>query len=244
MCRIRISALGFVAAFCLYAQGPPLQFEVASISPSAPGSALGTIRPAPGRQRYVGTNVSLKLMMTVAYRVNYQQISGPAWISDDLFNVNARAEKPSSIEELHTMLQNMVAERFRLRIHTEMKTRPVYVLSADKSGIKMKPSRTESDPLVSQPAQWTLAARSTPMNYFSWLLGLFVDRPIIDRTGLKDAYDFTLNWNPDLSADTSADNSAPGLVEALKKDLGLRLEAQNGPLEILVIDHAERPDPN
>jgi uncharacterized protein (TIGR03435 family) len=63
---------------------------------SAAGGRLGTIHPAPGHQRYVGTNVSLKLMMTVAYRVNYEQISGPDWISDDLFDVNAQAEPPAS----------------------------------------------------------------------------------------------------------------------------------------------------
>jgi uncharacterized protein (TIGR03435 family) len=83
------------------------------------------------------------------------------------------------------MLRNMVADRFRLRMHTEIKTRAVYVLSADKGEVKLKPSETEGDPQVSQPAQWTLAARSTPMSYFAWLLRLFVDRPIVDRTGLK-----------------------------------------------------------
>lgn len=241
---VRTSVLAFVAAFGSSAQKPSLRFEVASIKASAPGGSLGTIYPAPGRQRYVGTNVSLKLMMTVAYRVNFEQISGPDWISDELFDVNAQAEQPATIEELHVMLRNMVVDRFRLRMHIETKTRAIYVLSADQGGVKLKPSETEGDPQVSQPAQWTLAARSTRMNYFSWLLGLFVDRPIVDRTGLKNAYDFTLSWNPELSAETSSENPAPGLFEAVKKELGLRLDPQNGPLEILVVDHAERPEPN
>lgn len=240
---IRTAAVFFPAVLCLSAPTPDLRFEVASIKPSAPGSKLGTIYPAPGRQRYVGTCVSLKLMMTVAYRVNYAQISGPGWISDDLFDVNAAAEKPSGIEELHVMLRNMVAERFRLRMHTETKVRPVYMLSVDKSGVKMKPSETAGDPLVSEPGAGSLTGHFTPMSYFAWLLGLFVDRPIVDRTGLKNVYDFTLTWNPDLTTEVQAD-SAPGLFEALRKQLGLRLDAQNGPLEVLVIDHAERPEPN
>lgn len=231
-------------AFGLFAQPPDLRFEVASIKPSAPGSKLGSIYPAPGRRRYVGTSVSLKLMMTVAYHLNYEQISGPGWISDELFDVNAAAEKPSTIEELHTMLRNMVEERFRLRMHDETKVRPVYVLSVDKAGVRMKPSETAGDPHVSGPGPGSLTGHSTPMDYFSWLLGLFVDRPILDRTGLKDVYDFTLTWNPDLTTDTADDNPEPGLFEALRKELGLRLDGQNGPLEVKVIDHVEQPEPN
>jgi uncharacterized protein (TIGR03435 family) len=183
-------------------------------------------------------------MMTVAYHVNYAQISGPGWISDDLFDVNAAAEKPCSIEELHAMLRNLVAERFKLRMHTETRVRAVYLLSVDKSGVRMKPGETAGDPVVSSPGPGSLTAHMTPMNHFSWLLGLFVDRPVVDRTGLKDAYDFALTWSPDLTTDTSAENAAPGLFEALKKELGLRLDAQNEPIEVLVIDHAERPEPN
>jgi uncharacterized protein (TIGR03435 family) len=241
---IRAAVLFFPAAALVFsAPAADLRFEVASIKPSAPGSKLGTIYPAPGRQRYVGISVSLKLMMTVAYRVNYEQISGPGWISDDLFDVNAEADKPSTIEELHVMLRNMVADRFKLRMHTETRVRPVYMMSVDKSGVKMKPSETAGDPQVSEPAAGSLVGHFTPMSHFAWLLGLFVDRPIVDRTGLKDVYDFTLTWNPDLTTDAQAD-SAPGLFEALRKQLGLRLDAQSGPLEVMVIDHAERPDPN
>ncbi len=141
------------------------------------------------------------------------------------------------------MLRNMVADRFRLRMHSETKVRPVYIMSVDKSGVKMKPSESAGDPLVSGPGAGSLTGHFTPMNYFAWLLGLFVDRPVVDRTGLKDVYDFTLTWNPDLTTDPQPD-SAPGLFEALRRQMGLRLDAQNGPLEVLVIDHAERPDPN
>jgi len=241
-----LATAGFVAAVSLTAQKQDLQFDVASIKPSAPGSKLGTIRPAPGRRRYVGTSVSLKLLITVAYRVNYAQVSGPAWISDDLFDVNAEAERPSSIEDLHVMLRNMVADRFRLRMHSENKAMPAYVLTVDKGGIKMTPRDPASagDPEIRQPGPGVLNAKSAAMDYFAWLLSLFVDKPILDKTGLGGVYDFELSWNPDLTIEPGAENTRPGLFEAVRRQLGLRLEAQNGPLPILVIDHAERPKPD
>jgi uncharacterized protein (TIGR03435 family) len=82
------------------------------------------------------------------------------------------------------------------------------------------------------------------MDYLSWLLSFYLDRPIIDRTGLKGAYDFTLSWTPELSAglpDSSVDSSVPGIIEALQKQLGLKVEPQKAPVEILVIDHVEKP---
>lgn len=256
MVPARMATAAFLTAFCLFAQKSDLQFEVASLKPGAPGGRLGTIYPASGRRRYVGSNVSLKLMISVGYHVNSDQISGgPPWISSALFDLNAEAEKPSRIEDLHAMLRNLIAERFKLRMHSETKTRPVYVLSVDKSGIKMMPSdpATAGDPLISQPSAGTLTAHNTPMDYFGWLLSLFLDRPILNQTGLDGIYDFRLSWTPALSAslpdshsfsDTGDDNTAPGIFEALRQQLGLRLHAQNGPVEILVIDHAEKPDPN
>ena len=246
MLTVRIASVAFFTVLCLPAQNPDLRFEVASIKPSAPGSRPGSIRPAPGRRRYVGSSVSLKLIMTVAYHVSYDQISGPGWISDELYDVNAEAEKPSGIEDLHMMLRNMVIDRFRLRLHSETKIRPVYVLSVDKAGVRMTPrdKSTADDPAIAGPGPGSLTGHFVPMDYFAWLMSLFLDRPIVDRTGLKGVYDFQLSWNPALSADIPADNAAPGIFEAVRKELGLRLEAENGPLPILVIDHVERPMPD
>ncbi len=85
------------------------------------------------------------------------------------------------------------------------------------------------------------------MDYLTWLLSVHLDRPVIDRTGLKGTYDFTLSFTPELSAglpDPAADSSDPGLFEALQKQLGLKLEAQRGLVPILVIDHVEKPGDN
>jgi uncharacterized protein (TIGR03435 family) len=239
---------GVFAVIPLYSQNSGLQFEVASLKPSAADARPGTVRPLPGRRRYAANAVPLKLLITVAYRVNGDQVTGgPGWISTDRFDMNAEAEKPSSIEQLHVMLRNLLAERFKLRMHSETKERPVYVLSVDRSGVKMTPrdAATAGDPLIAQPAPGTLTAQFTPMDYFAWLLSLFLDRPVLDRTGLKGVYDFRLSWTPVLSAglpdsrsfnDAADDNSGPGIFEAVRK--------QTGPVEILVMDHAEKPGPD
>jgi uncharacterized protein (TIGR03435 family) len=96
------------------------KFEVASIKPSQPGQTRYGIRPAPGGERYLASNVSLKIMITVAYRVRAEQVSGgPAWMDTEGFDMNAKAERPSSMEELHAMLQDLLADRFKLRFHRE-----------------------------------------------------------------------------------------------------------------------------
>ena len=252
----RLIIAAFLAVIPLYSQNSGLQFDVASVRLSAADARSGTVRPAPGRRRYLANAVSLKLLITVAYQVNSEQVAGgPGWMSTDRFDMNAEAEKPSSIEDLHVMLRNLIADRFKLRVHSETKQRPVYVLSVDRSGVKMtlRDNATADDPLIAQPAPGTLTAQFTPMDYFAWLLSLFLDRPILNRTGLPGVYDFRLSWTPALSAglpdsrsfnDAGDDNSGPGIFEALRKQLGLRLQPENGPVEILVIDHAERPGPD
>jgi uncharacterized protein (TIGR03435 family) len=85
------------------------------------------------------------------------------------------------------------------------------------------------------------------MDYLAWLLSGRVSRPVIDRTGLKGTYDFTLSWTPGLSAplpDADVDSAGPGIIEAVQKQLGLKLEPQRGPVQMLVIDHAEKPTEN
>jgi uncharacterized protein (TIGR03435 family) len=245
-----------LTVFGLLAQAPELQFEVASLKPSPPGEKGGGIRPAPGGTRYLATGVPLKLLLTVAYRIRDDQISGgPAWMGTDLFDMNAEAERPASMDELHVMLQNLIKERFKLRMHSETKERPVYFLSVDKTGVKTKPHEIGSagDPWIDQPGFGRLTAKFTPMDYFAWRLSLMLDRPVLDRTGLKGGYDFDLSWTPDLPPGfpegglingQAVDTSGPTIFAALEKQLGLKLEAQRGPFEILVIDHAEKPAGN
>ncbi|HLW76795.1 MAG TPA: TIGR03435 family protein, partial [Bryobacteraceae bacterium] len=124
MCRFLAAiALATCAIAQVNLQVPPdLKFEVASLKPAAPDQRGAGIRPAPGGERYVASNATLKTMLSVAYRIRPEQITGgPDWVDNDRFDMNAKAEKPSNPEELHAMLINLLVERFQLKFHRDKK---------------------------------------------------------------------------------------------------------------------------
>jgi uncharacterized protein (TIGR03435 family) len=157
------------------------------------------------------------------------------------------------------MLQNLLAERFHLQFHRESKELPVYVLSVDKGGPKLQAHEAQNsgEPWIDQNIEGVvhmkMSAKFAPMDYFAWRLGQMLDRPVIDQTRLKGGYDFDLTFTRDLPPGLSEgallngapiDTSGPNLFAALRQQLGLRLDAQRGPVDIMVIDHAEKPAEN
>jgi uncharacterized protein (TIGR03435 family) len=229
------------------------QFEVASLKPASPGEQGESIRPAQGGKRYTGVNRTLRQFLLTAYGIRPDQISGgPAWIDTPGFDLNAEAESPSNIEELHMMLRNLITERFKLQLHTEKKERAVYALVPGKNGVKMQPdpANNAGDRRIVQ-GMGKVSAKFASMEYFAFALSLILDRPVIDRTGLTGEYDFELSWTPDplsepgrISGRTSSGSDAPPIFEALEQQLGLKLVSQRAVVETLVIDHAERPVEN
>jgi uncharacterized protein (TIGR03435 family) len=142
------------------------------------------------------------------------------------------------------LLQSLLADRFHLQIHRDMKEMPVYALVPGKNGPKLKPSLPD--------AKASASARSGPVNaimfskasmaQFASTLSGFADRPVLDKTGLTGAYDLKLQWSDDSQA--AQDSGAPSLFTAVQEQLGLKLEAQRSPVEVLIIDQAERPTEN
>jgi uncharacterized protein (TIGR03435 family) len=170
--------------------------------------------------------------------------------------MNAKAAGPSSVEDLHFMLQNLITERFRLKFHYENKDLPMYALTVDPSGPRMKRHDAENsgEPWIDQSVegvvQVKMSAKFSPMDYFAWRLGQSLDRPVVDQTGLKGGYDFDLNFTRDLPPGipegalingAPIDTSGPTVFDALKRQLGLKLTAQKGPVPVIVIDHVEKP---
>jgi bla regulator protein BlaR1 len=233
-----------------------LTFEVASIRPTQPGSLEGGIMPLPGGDGYMARNVSVKRMISVIFKVPVGQIrGGPDWLNSDHYDIEAKADHPYDIDDLHEMFRYLLADRFNLKFHTEIKEGPVYALVVDKSGVKMKENGTGQDPKIpitfGKPGEFI--GTKVPMQYLCFWLGHQLNndpRPVINKTGLDKSYDFTLSFVPEgptfiqqpVSPDEQPDHSS--LFDALRKQLGLRLEPQEGPIQDYVIDHIERPSEN
>ena len=241
----------------------PLTFEVASVKPSAGcPPACGLIRQMPGGQTYHIEGAPLRLLMTVAYTVTDRQISGgPTWINTDRFDIEAKAARPRTSDELHVMLQHLLEDRFQLQVRREKREEPVWALLVDKSGSKM-PVHDAADldhpPMglqgVRQPDGGMCGAlngRNVTMEYLAFTLSRSMDRAVIDRTGLPARYDLSLQFLPDIARKAGTDGDGPtvspdcaDLPTALVKQLGLKLESAKGPMEYLVVDHAEKPAGN
>ena len=186
-----------------------LAFEVATVKPSAAGAPGGGIRPLPGGQTYIAKNVPLRVMIALMYHVADSQISGgPDWINTERYDVEAKAEHPASLEQLHEMFQTLLSDRFELRFHRETKELPAYVLTVDRSGTKLKLNESSEQfeiPVKGPPGKMT--GERVSMSHLSWILAQLLNRPVVDKTGLDRYYDFTLEWSPEpppgLAADTA-----------------------------------------
>lgn len=255
---------------------PKPAFEVATIKPH-PGilTMTGVMNAADGVD---GSAVTLSTLVEYAYglRSEDQVSGGPGWAKTDRFDVQARfgeadiaaMQKRSSSEKkatLKLMMQALLEERFKLKVHSTSKQIPVYVLVVAKDGSKLTDAATDtSDHLLK-------GKDGKPLRGFlSWSTGKVVaqgypaknlvdflsqptaelGRPVVDKTGLTGTYNFTLDWSPPhpgvrLSgeSDSASPEDAPSIFTALQ-ELGLKLQPSTGPIEIVVIDHVERPSEN
>jgi uncharacterized protein (TIGR03435 family) len=258
--RIALLLAGVCWAQELARIDPKLVFEVASFKPSAPDARGGQIKPSAGGERYLADGVPVRLMLQVAYRLKPEQITGgPSWIDTDRFDLNAKAEKPSTSDELHVMLMNLLAERCKLQFHKASKEMAVYAITVDKGGPKLTPhnATNSGDPWITQQTERllhiNLGATAVDMDYFAFRLAQLLDMPVVNQTGIKGGYDFKLEYTRDLppgipeNAQLNGqplDTSGPSLVEAMRQQLGLKLEKTRAPVDIIVIDHIEKPTGN
>jgi uncharacterized protein (TIGR03435 family) len=241
----------------------PLTFDVASVKPSAPDARGGMIRQQPGNQTYHAENVPLRLMMTVAYTVTDRQISGgPSWMNADRFDLEAKAARPRTSDELHIMLQHLLEERFQLKLRREPREESVWAMTVDKSGSKMPvhdPGDLDHPPisgqLVRQPDGTVcpgIVGTNVTTDYLAFFLSRTMDRAVIDRTGLPARYDVRMQFLPDAAGRGGGDggggpNFSPDCSDifgAIRQQLGLKLESAKGPVEYLVVEHAEKPTGN
>jgi len=231
----------------------PLAYEIVSVRPSAPDTYSEGINPLPNGVGYNGIGVTVRNMLAVMYRLPPRQIiGGPDWVDNERFDVMVRADHRYSIDELHTMFQNMLADRFHLKLHIETKDGPVYALAIAKSGLKMTPvdeGSARNSPIQTESENVYTADR-VPMVYLCFWLGLQLEndhRPVVDETGLAGHYDFKLTFRPQLAPEGSSSREAenlPSIFDAMRDQLGLQLIPKTGPVQTLVIDHVEKPSEN
>jgi uncharacterized protein (TIGR03435 family) len=231
-----------------------LQFEVASIRPSKPDAPLGSIKATAGGDGYTAQGEPVRLMISLMFRIPERQIKGPEWIEKDRFDIVAKADKKYTVDELHAMYQNLLIDRFKLKYHLETKEANAYVLTVDKGGPKMVRDDKPEDFSIPWIPQGYGSVKGTrvPIPYLCWQLGQILqddERPVVDETGLKGKYDFTLIWLPG-NADQFRDMlptdvfDRPVIFSAVRDQLGLKLTAQKGPVTDFVVDHIEHPTDN
>jgi uncharacterized protein (TIGR03435 family) len=270
MTALKLVLLATAIVFGISAQSQteskdPLTFDVASVKLSTAGCPpdCGIIHQLPGNETYEIKGSPLRLIMTVAYQVTDRQISGgPAWMSSDRYNIMAKAAQPRTSDELHLMLAHLLEERFQLKVRRENRQESVLVLTVDKGGAKMPvhdPADKVHEPIgggMVKEADGSVCfnniGQNVAMNYFAFFLSRGLNRGVIDRTGLPGAYDVKVQYlpeglrlgGPDGGGGPEISSDCSDIFAALPKQLGLRLEPGKGPVEYLVVEHAEKPTDN
>jgi uncharacterized protein (TIGR03435 family) len=235
----------------------PSEFEVATVKPSRSEAGARFFRFIDGH-RWTAVNQTLKECIAHAYGLPPELISGGAtWVDSDKYDIVAiePGETRPSAEQNMLRFQNLLANRFRLHFHRERKQMAVYNLILGKSGAKITESTLgpEKFNLIINPSPRggaLLPARSTTMERFALALqeGILY-RPVIDKTRLSKRYDFDLEFSPEGTrlappAGVSAPYiDSPDIFTAIQQ-IGLKLEPANGEVEMMVIDHAEKPNDN
>jgi uncharacterized protein (TIGR03435 family) len=255
-------------------------FEVASIKPNTSGTNMVRIMAPPNGGRLTATNISLRMLITYAYKIrNFELTGGPAWMDSERYDITAKAEDGANGQDhLQLMTRTLLEDRFRLMLHHETKEVPVYVLLAGKSGPKLPEgeagscvelSPTSPPPPGRGPGQLpptpcggffmgpnTLVGGKISMTQFVDGLSNILGRPVIDKTAFTGTFDVHLQFTPEGTAFAGGfpgmpgglpqgfDTSGPSIFTAVQDQLGLKLESQKGPADILVIDHAEKPSEN
>ncbi|MGA2909127.1 MAG: TIGR03435 family protein [Terracidiphilus sp.] len=246
-------------------------FEVATIKPNNETHPGFNLRMDPGN--FLAQHVSIENLISWAYSTknNDQIVGGPSWVRTDFFDVQAKASEADigainklgqaeRVEQSRLLVQSLLADRFQLRVSFKTHEVPVYALVVAKGGPKIR--EVEATPMPpgtppgTQPppgAHWSRLARSGPNRYTAsaWPMNLTADwlsrfdevgnRPVVDETGLKGSYDFVLDG---VSQTTTPDDSVTSIFTALQEQLGLKLEPQKAPVEVMIIDHIEQPSAN
>ncbi len=252
------------------------KFEVASVKQNTSGPTSPQRAALPPGQRVTMINMMLLTLIQTAYPGMWSQIvAGPKWMGTpgtpnfdaDRFDVNAKVETAASTDQLRLLLQALLAERFKLVVHTETRPVDVYALRLARTdgrlGSNLHPAAVdcraliaaETNPNSGKHPRGTVGTNAPPWHVRGvpitqlQIFRVDVERPIIDKIGLTGAFDIDLNWTPrwalvpsfDRSRFPDVDLAGPDMFTALREQLGLKLVAEKDDQPVLVIDHVEHP---
>jgi uncharacterized protein (TIGR03435 family) len=237
-----LATIALLAAPAVFAQPQDARpaFEAASAKINTEGPGHSSADGSKGQ--VVMTNQTLKRLIERAYNVKPFQITGPGWMEDVRFDIAAKYPPDTANGDRLLMLRTLLEDRFHLAVHLESKDTPGYALVVAKSGFKLKPVEPGgSDTDTEGGRVQTLTAKKTSMALLADLVARDLGEFVVDKTGLDGVYNFELRWTKDdLSSNATDLDGVPSLFTALQETLGLRLQPQKVPVEIVVVDHAER----
>jgi len=256
--KIMLPSLVLFALPCLAQEPSAPAFEVASVKISG-GDSLRYNGPrfqvAHGSLTTHG--FALRACLVLAYQMGPSQIQGPEWLNDIRLDITAKAAGPASEQQVYLMLQKLLADRMGVKVHKEKKAMAVYIMTVAKGGPKFKETEGEG-PMTATPEKGAMNIKGFSLfELAAEFSGKLLDRPVIDQTGLKGRYDVRLDMSPMRAATPGGGEQGTGerhesnpsperadqvsaLIDLLRDQLGLKLEGGKQPVDVLVVDYAER----
>jgi len=258
MTLLRVWGISVAVAAGVWAQsGPKPSFEAASVKVSPPSPVRDNPILTGDAGRLEGHNVTLREIIREAYQIKEYQVSGPDWIGTQRFDLVAKIPDGTPVPQKWEMLRTLLVERFGLEVHREQKDLPVYSLAVAKDGPKMKEFAESEQPDELHMGFGTLKGQGISVPALTDFLCRLMDRPVVDQTGLTSQYDVALRWTPEPGDGSLVgmkigmaragggdvklpDASGPPLTLAVQQQLGLRLEPKKMPVDVVIVDHAEK----
>jgi len=232
-------------AYAYYMQAPAPAFDVATIKMGGP-EVNGVININTGKILngvVTLSNATLSDCLKFAYSLTTEeQLAGPDWIKDKQvrFEVTGKAAPVTPDDQLRLMLQTLLKERFQMTLHFEQREMTHYELVIGKNGPKLKESTVGPGQATGTARLDGIRSNRMQMNRLAALLSRTTRMPVLDKTGLTGFYQFDLRYANEVSPAAEEIPAGPSIFTAVQEQLGLKLESKKGPVEVLVVDHAER----
>jgi uncharacterized protein (TIGR03435 family) len=235
-----VTTLLFLYSLAALAQPAPPSFEVASVRASERGEESIVTGPASLTMK----NIHLIGCIRWAYNVSEMQVSGPDWLNEGTFDIFAKSAGEVKVAELREMLKTLLADRFKLRAHSEMKEMPALVVTVAKNGHKMKPVDVEGSPSF-KTGDMNLTGQGATVGQLTEFISKAIHVPMIDQTGLTGRYNYFLDIKSYVTEEMRKSNGPPPeantiIATAMQEQLGLKVEAKKTPIEMVIVDHMEK----